>query len=203
MNGPAAPVWVVYGSSLSAESSRWPWRRCGGAWVGELRRRMGGVVRLLNRSAWGWTSDDAVRAFGPRVLALQPDLVLFEFAVNDADARRNCPVERSTRNLEVMLDALAASRPAARAAVMITHPVAGPYARQRPCLAEHYALWRQTALRRGCLLVDLEPVWMGLLRGEPAHFAALVPDGLHPSAEAAAVIGPVVETALARDPPPR
>lgn len=128
----ARPRWVVYGSSLSAECVRWaPWRACGGSWVA-ARRGARPDLEIVNRSGWGWTSRDAVRAFGPRVLALRPAGAILEFTINDADDRRHCSVEDSAANLETML---APTRPrtpmAGRSCCFLPHRSAATHWRAR------------------------------------------------------------------------
>lgn len=191
---PPRERWVIYGTSICAESSRWPWRRCGGAWVAELRRRAPDA-EILNRSGWGWTSRDALRRFSPRVLAAQPDLAVFEFAANDADRRRGISPERSARNLGVMIDALGGARPRARVVLLIPPPPTGAYGRRRPRWPEYADAWRAIGRQRECSVADLDRAWAALASEDPAVAAAMMPDGLHPSPAAAEWIAQAVLSA--------
>jgi len=194
----ARPRWVVYGSSLSAERVRWaPWRACGGAWVAALRA-LRPDLELVNRSGWGWTSRDAVRAFGPRVLALQPVGVLLEFVINDADVRRHCTNESSAAHLDTLLRALAGANPGSRAAVLIPPRPLGRHARTRPQYSAYADMWRQTAAAHRAAVVDLDAAWTAQFAHDPEGEAARRPDGLHFSAAVAAWIASVVAAALDR-----
>ncbi|MCX7819945.1 MAG: SGNH/GDSL hydrolase family protein [Kiritimatiellae bacterium] len=193
--------WVVYGSSISTERVRWaPWRACGGAWVAVLRSTRPDI-EVLNRSGWGWTSRDAVRAFGPRVLALQPDGVLIEFAINDADERRRCTLEESSDHLTTLLRALAGTNPASRAVVMIPPPPSGRYAPTRPRFSDYAAVWRRTAADHHAALADLAAGWEAFVAAHPGGESACRPDGLHPASAAADWIASVVSSAIDSAPP--
>lgn len=195
----ARPRWVVYGSSLSAERVRWaPWRACGGSWVAALRGARPDL-EIVNRSGWGWTSRDAVRAFGPRVLALRPAGVILEFTINDADDRRHCSVEDSAANLETMLRAYAAAYPDGRAVVLLPPAPLGRHALARPRLETYADAWRRALAAHHAVVVDLDAAWTAQFGADPAGESVRRPDGLHFSRAVAdwiaAVVGAVLRSA--------
>lgn len=188
--------WVIYGSSISAERVRWaPWRACGGAWVAVLRAAHPDM-EILNRSGWGWISRDAVRAFGPRVLALRPTGVLLEFAINDADERRRCSVAESCANLEIMLRSLSSAHPLAGAIILLPPTPRGPYAVSRPRYTAYTAAWRHTAGAYGASVVDLDTAWQMRFSSDAAGEVVRRPDGLHLSNAVAEWVATLVHNAI-------
>jgi acyl-CoA thioesterase-1 len=62
--------------------------------------------RVLNRGTSGATTKDAVASL-PGILSLHPDVVIVEFGGNDG--LRGLPLDQTRRNLDHVLDALAAA----------------------------------------------------------------------------------------------
>jgi acyl-CoA thioesterase-1 len=189
---------VVYGTSLSTE---WTpvlfWQRRSGYWVTRLRERLAGSARVINASGWGQTSDWGRVHLEERVLRHQPDLVLIEFAINDADIRRAISTLRARGNLEQMVERIRRARPSAVIALLTMNVCSGRPAWHRPGLARHYEVVRETAQAGGLPLIDLEPAWKKLLDQDPATFHNYVPDGIHPNRSGCErMIGDPVETAL-------
>lgn len=190
---------VVYGTSLSAERT-WFWRRTGGSWVGQTRARLtaeaGRDTEVINRAQWGADSDWGVRNLGSRVLALAPDAVTVEFAVNDAETARAIPPGRSRENLERMVHEIGVALPRCEIFVLTTNPVFGRYRDRRPLLERYYQQYRDVASGRRLRLIDLHLTWDEALRRGGSR-ETLLPDGIHPSPEGCrAVVLPEVLGAL-------
>lgn len=172
---------VAFGTSLTAR----------GDWQGELASQMAecAEVELVTIAQSGANSDWAVANL-PKVRAAEPAVVLIEFSVNDASLLHGLSHERSRANTETILDAIAAG--GARAVLMTMNPAHGARFLSRPWLADYYQLYREIAEKRGVALIDLTPLWDA--RGE---FGSTIPDGIHPTAEAArAVVAPAIAGAL-------
>lgn len=196
--GPTAPPLrlAVFGTSLTA-GSRWP-----EATAAALERCLDRPVVLIRRarpgagSAWGRTET-------AQLAANDPDIVLIEFAINDADLRDGIGLATARANHLAILAALAASRsggmPEVRLVLMTMSPAEGLRGLLRPGLGRHYAAYRTLAAETGetgmgAGLVDLYSRWRAL----PQSARGLT-DGLHPEdAVAQAVILPVLVPYLAR-----
>lgn len=182
--GPAdAPLRIVaFGTSLTAGPG-WP-----EALEAGLAACLGRPVALTRvagpgqGTAWALTRTD-------RVIAAGPDLVLIEFAINDADLRDGIGLAASRANHMQILDRLAAGLPGAQLVLLTMNPVVGPLRRlQRPFLADYDAMLRELAAARGLGLADLAPRWRAAIAADPA---LAPPDGLHPTPAAAArVVAP-------------
>jgi lysophospholipase L1-like esterase len=171
---------VVYGTSLTA----------GGAWTGQLRetleKRYGGKLRWTNAAGSGMNSDWGLANVDSRVVALRPDVVFIEFAVNDAVARFNLPLRRAKANLEKMIDRIRAANPGTEIVLQVTNPVIDrPEGNSgyRPHLADYFAMVRRVAAAKRTVLVDHERNWQRALERGPDYYHRLVPDGLHPNAQ--------------------
>ncbi|HTW62691.1 MAG TPA: arylesterase [Terracidiphilus sp.] len=96
---------VCYGDSITAGYGLAE----GQAYPSDLQRDLdaeGYRYRVLNRGTSGATSKDAVAGL-PEILALHPDVVIVEFGGNDG--LRGLPLDRTRRNLDQVLDSLAAA----------------------------------------------------------------------------------------------
>jgi acyl-CoA thioesterase I len=96
---------VCYGDSITAGYGL----EVGQAYPADLQRDLdaaGFRYTVLNRGTSGATSKDAVAGL-PEILALHPDVVIVEFGGNDG--LRGLPLDQTRRNLDQILDALAAA----------------------------------------------------------------------------------------------
>lgn len=149
------------------------------------------IAEVGENSAWGLTQVQAVAA-------LKPDLVLIEFAINDADLRDGQSLDAALEAHQRLLDGLAAEVPAARPVLMTTNRAFGLRGLLRPWLGAHYDQYRRLAAARHTGLIDLAPLWAAAPTtgqdGEP-----LLPDGLHPTDPAVAGVAfPSLVTELGR-----
>jgi len=181
------PLTLVFlGTSLTAGYD-WP-----ESLAERLQACLGRPVRAVTVARGGATSAWG-RGQVPAVLAAAPDLVVIEFAANDADIRRLVPLGQSRRDHEAIIAALRAGRPGTAILLMTTNPATGLRRLLRPRLAAHYALYRDLAAVADTGLADLAPRWRA--PGAPAQGG----DGIHPDpAAAAAVIVPVLTDLIVR-----
>ena len=127
----------------------------------------------------------------PGIVALSPDLVLIEFAINDADMLDGVALERSRGNLRAIIAGVRDSRPEALIVIASTNPVSGLRGAKRPFLAEYYTAARAVAGETGAAFFDGTARW----RADPQP--GDLSDGLHPAdAATARVIVPALVTFL-------
>ncbi|MBF9033979.1 hypothetical protein HKCCE2091_06990 [Rhodobacterales bacterium HKCCE2091] len=161
---------LVLGTSLTARTD-WPL-----ALEAELRS-CNPLVSVTTRARSGANSTwglDALREALAEGAA--PDLVLAEFSINDASPFRGMPLRLSRNRHEAMIDAAGAP------VVFLTmSPAWGREALERPGQAAYRNLYRRLAEDGRAGLVDTVPDWRAL---SVAERRAMVPDGLHPTAEA-------------------
>jgi acyl-CoA thioesterase-1 len=179
---------VVYGTSLTA----------GGAWVNQLQAWIEtlfpGRLTLINSGQNSRASNTGLAHLQPLVLAHSPDIVLIEFAVNDAyrdygpkDGDRDISLEKSRSNLNAMIDRILAANPQADIVLQTMNsawdaPSNYRAAILRPQLAEYYQGYREVARQRGLLLIDHHVHWCELQGRQRALFESYIPDGIHPEA---------------------
>ena len=168
---------VCYGTSLTSN----------GAWVKqlntELSRRYPGLVTVTNSGGSGKYSKWGVENLKQRVIDKKPDVVLIEFAMNDAVNRFHCSVPQARANLESMIDRIGRSLPRCRIVLQVMNPVVGKSAASRPHLESYYQMYRDVAAKRKLLLIDHGPKWKAVLVAGEDDFRKVVPDGVHPTAD--------------------
>ncbi|KQO69360.1 SGNH/GDSL hydrolase family protein [Methylobacterium sp. Leaf89] len=186
----AAPLTVVtVGTSLTSR----------GGWQEALERQLSVrlmrpvfvqiVARAGETSLWGCANLEAV-------VALKPDVVLVEFAANDAALQRRLSLGRSLVAMRTILERLLSCTPRPRVVVMAMNPVSGLRGLVRPRLTTYIAAHRDLAWALGAEFLDHRPAWNRLGR---AARARAIPDGLHPiPAEAAAIMVPALVEHLGR-----
>lgn len=186
---------VIYGTSLSQ----------GGAWVPQLQQaldaRFPGLVKLSNsarggqHSGWGATHVDTA------VVALKPDVVFIEFAINDAVTRFDLSLDTIRRNVDTILDRVSTALPACEIILQIMNPAFGKAegdSSHRRNQDAYQQIYRDAAKRRGLLLIDHSLAWNRLLASEgEAAVKKLIPDGVHPNAEGwRRIVTPTLHRAL-------
>lgn len=188
--GSAGPARIVaFGTSLTA----------GNAWPDGLAAALAGCLGHpveIHRVARPGVGSDWALGQIDRVAAAAPDLVLIEFAINDADIRDGVSPARAMARHAALVAGLEAALPGVPLMLMTTSPVSGILRQiQRPRLARHYAGYRALAAQEGLALADLAPRWQAALD------AGLPPpaDGLHPDdAATAAVVVPALTRMIGR-----
>ncbi|HET6407905.1 MAG TPA: FAD-dependent oxidoreductase [Chthoniobacteraceae bacterium] len=183
---------VVYGTSLTA----------GGPWVDQMKAWLSanysGTMSLVNSGLSGKNSAEGVAQLSSKVLALHPDTVFLEFAVNDAflysDGTPQLSVADARANLIAMIDAILAQNPKAEIILQTMNSVwdspagSNQSATLRPNLPAYYQMYRDVAAERGLLLIDHHPNWVTLQTNNLATFQTYIPDGVHPIAAATQAI---------------
>jgi len=180
---------IAYGTSLTEF----------GAWLPALRQtldqRFSGRATLSNRGRHGVGTRWGLEHLEERVIGERPDLVLIEFAINDAFEAVDVAPEESRALLEQMVERIETALPDCEIVLMTTNPTTGGYARRE--LAPYYQAVRDVARQRGLVLVDTEPAWRELFERDRATFDVYLPDGTHPSPKGdAAITTPRIHAAL-------
>lgn len=183
---------VAFGTSLTAGNA-WPdvlaetLRSCLDRPV-DMRR----VARAGAGSAWGLAQVG-------RVAALRPDLVLIEFAINDANLRDGVWPWQGRATHDRMLAALKQDLPEAQLLLMTMNPVRGVHRVLRAGLGIHYRSYDGLARTHDTGLAVLSRQW-----ADAALPSGSIPDGLHPGdAATRAVVVPhlarMIAGAMGRD----
>lgn len=166
---------VTLGTSLTAR----------GGWQEPLRRALSACrdseVTIVNLGKSGMASDWGLTQID-KALAERPDVVLVEFAINDAALNRFLSLARSGANMEEIVTRLKAgeSRPAVY--VMAMSPVSGLRGMIRPFLGQYEERHAEVAQRLGVGFIDHRPAWAALSADE---LATAIADGAHPDPETA------------------
>lgn len=186
---PGTPMTLaVFGTSLTARS-QWP-----EAVVAGLATCLDRPVQLVRVAEPGALSSWGVDHL-PDVVAATPDLIVMEFAINDADLSDGLSLTESTANHRAMIDGLKTALPEARMVLLTMNPAQGMRGLMRPFLSRYYAAYGALAAETGSGLIDLHARWLGL----PREARGLAADGLHPDeAVAQAVIVPALVEQLGR-----
>jgi acyl-CoA thioesterase I len=179
---------VTLGTSLSAR----------GGWQEPLRRSLGAClnsdVTVVNLAKSGMTSEWGLTQID-KVVAERPDIVLVEFAVNDADVTEFMSLGRSSANMTEIVSRLRGSGTRPAVYVMAMNPVSGLRGMIRPFLGQYEAMHAAVARNLGAGFIDHRPAWARLPDKEIAEAIA---DGVHPEpATASRVIVPGLVRALA------
>lgn len=192
---------VVYGTSLTH----------GGAWAVAMKewfeKEFPQKVKFINSGGPGQNSDWGVANLKAKVLDHQPDLVVIEFAFNDAHQKFKMPVERGATNLDKMVKAIQAQNAATAVVLQVMNaawdaPNDKRSLSNRPQLDAFNDNYRRYAKEHGLLLIDHFHAWQRLKEKEEKKYQAFVPDGTHPTREGSiAVTWPGIKAVLekARD----
>ena len=176
---------VAFGTSLTA----------GNGWPDRVQARLAaclGTDIALSRVAEPGQGSAWALIQVPRVVALAPDIVLIEFAINDADLRDGVSRAQSLAQHRALIAALRADLPDAVLVLMTMSPAYRMRGALRPFLPGHYADVAALAVDEDLGLIDLYPRWRSTDLPHPS-------DGLHPDdAATAQVIDPVLVQALAQ-----
>ena len=183
---------TVFGTSLSTGTG-WP-DDLGQGLKTCLKRpvNISRVTRAGAGSAWGLTVLADVQA-------TQPDLVIVEFAINDADLRARIGLKTSIGQHQSLISQLQTDVPQVQVLLMTTNPAYGLRGLLRPRLRAYYQSYRGLAADLDTGLADVYGHWLSA--NKPLrHF----PDGLHPTDKAARtvilpVLLPMIAAALDQD----
>lgn len=175
---------LTYGTSLTA---LYAWPDDLGA---DLEACLGVAVEVTRLARPGAGSDWATAVLDQAV-TVDADLVVLEFAINDADLTDGASFARSRENHAALLEALT---PDAPVILMTMNPVTGTKRLTRPGLARYYGLYAELAVAPRVGLLDLTPRWrMAFDEG------TTLPDGLHPDdGDASRLIVPPLAAMIAQ-----
>ena len=177
---------VIYGTSLSYHLA--PHLR------EALVERFDQRISLINAGMAAKASRTALQELDYRVLRHHPDVVLLEFAVNDAysyeefepqSLDKGISLSESRTNIELLIERIFAALPACEVVLQTMNPTydapSGAFAgSRRPRLNEFYEVYREVASEQGLRLIDNHAMWKALQEHDPLQFEQMVPDGAHP-----------------------
>lgn len=178
---------VAFGTSLTARSD----------WVDRLPLALAAcgfrdadvvrVARVGANSEWARGMTDVVKE-------KNPDLVIAEFSINDADLFDGLWPWQSRANIDEVLSDLQDFPNPPEVLLMSTSPVAGPAQTfQRPYLAFYQAMYAGIAAGRDVGYLNATALWAG------ADLRQDLPDGVHPLPEReAALVLPALARMIAR-----
>ena len=174
---------AVFGTSLSARA-KWPdelataLQDCG---LGDTEVRR--FAQAGANSSWGVAHLERLGHYNP-------DLVIVEFAMNDADVVDGLWPENSRNNLDEIVTRLRQKAPDVAIMLLSTNPVTGWARLKRPFLGRYYADYVAVAAQQDIGLLDGYGRWMQL----PGR-ADDIPDGVHPvpEVEARLLTQPIAE----------
>ena len=182
-----APVRLtVLGTSLSARND---WPEALQDRLADCLGRPVSVTRVAKPGAGSTWGRQQIAA----VAATRPDLVLIEFAINDADLRDGISLATSRSYHAEIIENLRSTLPDSALALMTMSPAHGLRGALRPRLASYYAALGPLADQFGIGLIDLYARWQA---APPA--LRRFPDGLHPgNAAVRQILLPPVSRAIA------
>jgi acyl-CoA thioesterase-1 len=139
-----------------------------------------------NKYTWNRCGLDRVQ----EAIAINPDVVFIEFAVNDAYIPYDISLEQSRQNLESIIRFLKDANPKIEIIlqtmnVVIDLPELNQHAStDRENLHLYHEMYRDVAKRNQLLLIDHHPNWKRYLQNEGKEaYLKIVTDGVHPNLE--------------------
>lgn len=168
------------GTSLTAQTG-WP-----GAAAARLEACLGRPVTAQIFAKGGATSGWGVSQ-AEEVGSGSFDLILVEFAVNDADLRRGVSLSQSLDNHETLIAALQDAQAGGVIAMLRLNRALGARALLRPRLGAYERQLAQLFASRAEGVIDLRPDWAAAIAAakSDATLDKVLPDGLHPTEAAA------------------
>lgn len=170
---------LALGTSLSA-NYQWPHEL-----ARQLSRCFTRKVNIEILAVAGANSSQAAKQFGSR-RNRRPEIILIEFASNDADFLDGIGLDKSRSNHKALLGRIREDVPRAQVVLMTMNPAFGPRGWVRPELIGYYEMYREFAAYKDVALVDLAPIWSETLA--TTGYKVQLPDGLHPTQTAASRI---------------
>lgn len=119
-----------------------------------------------------------------RLVATDPDWVLIEFSINDADIRDGQSLDQALKTHRRLLAELQSRLPNTGLVLMSMNPAQRLRGLLRPRLAAHYRQYRSLAEEWDTGLIDLNARWLDI----PSTDRGLAQDGLHPDRQTASRI---------------
>jgi len=200
MSPGAAPPFTIAGLGTSL-TARGGWLE---ALPARLAPRLQRPVVTHNFGRVGANSRQGL-ALLDAVAGALPQVVLLEFAINDAALHRGVSLAESVTNLTRMVRRLRLALPGVRLHLMTMSPVRGWRRLLRSRLQAYYDQYAVIAAREQVGLIDNRPAWAAL---SPAALEDALPDGTHPTVRvsraivAANVVAAIVQDLAPLHPPP-
>jgi acyl-CoA thioesterase I len=135
--------------------------------------RVSSFARVGATSRWGLEIID-------QVIQVRPDVVLVEFASNDAALHRRVSRAESAANMTAIIRRLRHGNPDSQLYLMTMSPARGIRGLMRPLLPAYYGIYPRLARQELTGFIDNRPDWHALSRAE---LTRALPDGAHPIAE--------------------
>lgn len=142
----------------------------------DLAACLGVPVTVTNRAKSGETSSWGLQNIGA-VLADKPDIVLIEFAANDAALDRFMSLSRSVENMRAIVAAVRAQNKDAIVVLQAMNPMWGFRRWMRPFLDDYIEAHVALARELGIDFIDHGPLWATY---SDAEMKRIIPDGGHP-----------------------
>lgn len=170
---PAPATVVMYGDSETQLNG----------WTGALASDLGPSYRVVNTALAGTTSSWGLENLRTHVLDYRPQVVVFEFSMNDAVW---LTLDQAKANTVTIIDELRAEDPGVRiflatnnepSAAAVASTLAKVPASHLADVDAYYAQYRAVAAAEGVGLIDNEPAWRAAQAADPS----IVPDGFHPT----------------------
>lgn len=168
---------VAYGTSLTDSPRGWP-----ALLADSINALYPGTVDVINSAKAAMWSTWGVQNLDERVLEKKPDLVLIEFAINDAYLPYKTSPKVCQLNLEYMIDRIQEAYPKCEIVLQVMNM---PYTEmERPQLEKYCDVYRKVAKKRRLKLIDHYTYWRKIHAQGEEEFKKWVPDGLHPCEKA-------------------
>jgi acyl-CoA thioesterase-1 len=176
---PGEPIRIVtYGTSLTAV----------GGWQSDLQESLrsctGSNIGVVNLGQGRMASDWGLGNV-ERVIDAKPDIILIEFSINDAFIEKRISLDESMQNNRSIIRKIRdGSTKPVEIYLMTMNYTIGDIEKARPNHARYYELYRHLAAEEGVRLIDNAPLWRAKRITEPEIMAKLIPDTIHPTADA-------------------
>lgn len=170
---------VVYGTSLSAAKDGWA-----AMLEDSLNVLYPGKAEVINSAQAAMWSTWGVENLRERVLEQKPDMVIIEFAMNDAYLPYATSIEAARLNLEYMIFRIRELYKDCSIVIQVMNMPIAEHKVQRPNIELYYQLYRKEAQKLKVTLIDHYDYWVPLLEKGEDKFLEYVPDGIHPDINA-------------------
>ena len=174
---------VIYGTSLSASKEGWP-----AMLEDSLNMLYPGTVEVINSAQAAMWSTWGVENLRERVLEYKPDMVIIEFAMNDAYLPYTTSIEAARLNLEYMVYRIRELYPECSILIQVMNMPIAEHKTQRPDIELYYDMYRKEAKKlnisfgvfnKNCFYLknvkDYIDAFKNLIIDQG------VPDGIHPN----------------------
>lgn len=166
---------IVYGTSLSASKEGWP-----AMLEDSLNALYPGTTEVINSAQAAMWSTWGVENLRQKVLENKPDMVILEFAMNDAYLPYATSVEAARLNLRYMVLRIREAYADCAIIIQVMNMPIAEHKAQRPDIERYYKMYRKESKTLKIQLIDHYDYWLQLLKKGEKEFRNYVPDGIHP-----------------------